>query len=97
MQEACLADLLHVKKGDDTYIIPKKIKEMGISALPPTYVVHGDSDHFVGVEQADELVEALKGVGIEHEYERIPGLDHLFDKDEKYSLDEMYAFMKKHV
>lgn len=97
MQEACLAELLHVKRGDNTFIIAEQIRKQGKTALPPTYVVHGDADHYVGVEQADEAVDAMKSVGIDHEYERPKGLDHLFDKDEKVTLDEMYGFMMKHV
>lgn len=28
-------------------------------------------------------------------FERLEGLDHLFDRDEKHGLDQMYAFIKE--
>lgn len=95
MQEAILADLLSVKKGDDTFIIKDAIRKAG--NLVPCFIVHGDADKFVGVDQADEVVEALKDIGADYEYERLPGLDHSFDLDEKVTMDKMYAFMAKHI
>ena len=99
MQEAILAELLGVTEADVKYRIPKAITERDRLELdlPPIYVVHGDADHFVGVEQADEVVEVLRDMGAVVEYERLPGLDHLFDKDESVELKGMYAFMKKHI
>ena len=95
MQEAIEADLLGVKKGDDTYIVAPQIKKKG--SFVPTYIVHGDADTRVGVEQADEVVEALKDIGATVEYERPKGIDHLFDKEENVELETMYAFMKKYL
>lgn len=95
MQEAILAQLLHLKEGDDTFIIAPQLRKKG--SYLPTFVVHGDADKFVGVEQADEVVEALKEIGAEVEYERLKGLDHLFDHAEDVDLDAYYAFLKKHV
>lgn len=95
LQEAILPELWDVKKGDDKMIIPLAIKKKG--SFKPTYVVHGDADTRVGVEQADEAVEVLKDVGATVEYERLPGLDHLFDVDPKYTLEKMYDFMYKHM
>lgn len=94
MQEANLASLLRVKPGDDTFRIAKKVYEQG---LPPTYVVHGDVDTAVGVEQADEVVGVMVGLGKEVVYERLHGLNHLFDRDEKYELEKMYGFMMKYL
>ena len=94
LQEANLASLLHMKPGDDTYRIAKKVYER---RLPPTYVVHGDDDHAVGVEQADEVVGVMVGLGMEVEYERLHGVDHLFDREERYDLANMYKFMTKHL
>ena len=95
MQEANLASLLSVKPGDDTYIIAEQLKKRG--SYIPCFIVHGDADRFVGVEQADEVVEALKEIGADYEYERMHGIDHVFDKDEKFQLEAMYAFMNKHL
>ena len=95
MQEAILADLLSVKAGDDTFIIKDAIRKQG--RLVPCFLVHGDADKFVGVDQADEVVEALKDIGADFEYERLSGLDHSFDLDEKVQMEKMYAFMAKHI
>lgn len=99
MQEAILANLLDVKESDVKLRIAKAIEAQGREQLnlPPTYVVHGDADNFVGVEQSDEVVELLKDMGATVEYERLKGLDHLFDQKEDVELSGMYAFMKKHV
>ncbi|KAK5122582.1 hypothetical protein LTR85_003845 [Meristemomyces frigidus] len=94
MQEANLASLLRIKPGDDTFRIAKKVYER---KLPPTYVVHGDADGAVGVEQADEVVGVMVGLGMEVQYERLHGIDHLFDRDAKYQLEGMYEFMMKHL
>lgn len=95
LQEAILADLWDVRPGDDRMIIPLAIRKKG--SYPPCYIVHGEADSLVGVEQADEVFEALKAVGADAEYERLPGLDHLFDADPKYQLEKMYDFMYKHM
>lgn len=94
LQEANLASLLRVKPGDDTFRIGKQIYE---HRLPPSYIVHGDADSAVGVEQADEVVGVMLGCGLEVEYERLHGINHLFDKEESVGLEKMYEFMMKHV
>ncbi|TKA31669.1 hypothetical protein B0A50_01747 [Salinomyces thailandicus] len=94
MQEANLSKLLGMKLGDDTYRIARQIHQ---HRLPPTYVIHGDSDRAVGVEQADEVVGVMYGLGMDVKYERLHGIDHLFDRDEKYELEGMYEFMLKHL
>lgn len=91
---ANLAALLKVEGTDKTWRVPKMIYERG---LPPTYVVHGDIDCAVGVEQADEAVGVAVGHGIETVYERMHNVDHLFDKDEKVELEKMYEFALKHL
>ncbi|KAL1851754.1 hypothetical protein Daus18300_012439 [Diaporthe australafricana] len=95
MQEANLARLLHIDEGDDTFIVAPQIRRRGVYL--PTFVVHGDADRFVGVEQADEVVEALREVGAVVEYERPEGLDHMFDEKEDVELEGYYAFLKKHL
>ncbi|KAF2766831.1 alpha/beta-hydrolase [Teratosphaeria nubilosa] len=98
MQEANLAELLRIKPGDDTFRVAKKIYERG---LPPCYVVHGDADSAVGVEQADEVVGVIYGLrkerGLEVEYERMRGVNHLFDREEKVEMKGMYEFMMRHL
>jgi acetyl esterase/lipase len=96
LQEAILPKLWwDVKPDDDEMIVKNAIKKKG--SYKPTYVVHGDADVIVGMDQADEVVEALKEVNAEVVYERMPGLNHLFDADPKYKLEDMYAFMLKHM
>ncbi|TKA75652.1 hypothetical protein B0A55_05004 [Friedmanniomyces simplex] len=94
LQEANLASLLKVKAVDDTWRVAKKIYERG---LPPAYVVHGDADSAVGVDQADEVVGVMVGCGSEVVYERLHGVNHLFDKEESVTLEKMYEWMMKHL
>lgn len=67
------------------------------SRLPPAYFLHGDADTAVGVEQADEVVGAMLGCGIEVEYERPPGKDHFLDAGPEYENEVLWAFMRKHL
>ena len=97
LQEAALAELYDVKEGDDNYVVAAALRKHGKNGLPPVFIVHGDGDRLVGVEQSDEVVEALKGLGCTCEYERPEGLDHLYDRDEKVDLESMYAFMQRYV
>lgn len=100
MQEAILADLLSVKTDEEQekFIIARQLLKRGSSSFTtPCYIVHGDADKFVGVEQADEVADALKAIGAELEYERLEGLDHLFDVDDKVEMEKMYKFMQKHL
>jgi acetyl esterase/lipase len=95
MQEANLASLLSVKPGDGTFIIAEQIKKRG--SFLPCFIVHGDADRLVGVEQADEVVDVLKKIGADYEYETPVGVDHLFDLHERVQMETMYAFMAKHL
>lgn len=93
---ANLATLLGLSDTDaaSQYRVSRVISTRG---LPPTYVLHGDHDTAVGVEQADEVVGACLGCGIEIKYERLRGLEHTFDDDEAYENNEFYAFIMKHL
>lgn len=46
--------------------------------LPPFFVVHGDADDVVPVQQSDVFVASLQKLGVRVEYLRIPGEDHGF-------------------
>lgn len=48
------------------------------SDLPPFYVVHGEADDVVPVQQSDTLVAALRRLEVPVEYLRVPGEDHSF-------------------
>ena len=102
MEHCLLPKLLHLNTTEDPYHdpendewrVPKMIRERG---LPPSYIVHGDVDRAVGVEQADETVGVMVGLGMEVVYERLRDVDHIFDSAESVRLEEMYDFMMKHV
>lgn len=97
LQTASYADLVRVGANDKDFIVSSQVRKLGKAALPPTYICHGDADVFVDVGQSDEVVDALRDVGAEYKYERLEGLDHLFDRDETVTMEEMYAFMKKYL
>lgn len=65
--------------------------------LPPAYIMHGDADTGVGVEQADEMVGAMVGCGLEVVYERPHGKEHFFDAGEDYENDRFWLFALKHL
>ena len=95
MEGANLASLLHfTPETQDHWRIAKQISTHG---LPPSYIVSGDSDLAVGVEQSDEVVGVMVGLGMEVDYERLKGEDHLFDHDKKFEMEAMYKFMLKHL
>jgi dipeptidyl aminopeptidase/acylaminoacyl peptidase len=48
----------------------------------PTLFIHGDSDHDVPIEQAEEMYVALKKLGVDATYVRYPGEGHGFRKSE---------------
>lgn len=95
LKSANLASLLSIKAGDDRYIVADQLRRRG--NYPPTYIVHGDADRSVGVEQSDEVVQALKDIGVEFVYERPAGIDHAFDRVESVQLESHYDFLTKHI
>lgn len=100
LQTASLASLLRVAESDTGLRVARAVRERcarGRGALPPVYVVHGDADRFVGVEQADELVDAIREGGGTVVYERLAGVDHLFDKEDAVEMEGMYRFMMRYV
>ncbi|QIW99497.1 hypothetical protein AMS68_005015 [Peltaster fructicola] len=102
LDQANLAELLGFRTGKSAYSEPKNdrwriAKSIQSHGLPPTYVVHGDVDRAVGIEQADEVVGVMVGLGLTVQYDRLQGADHLFDLDSGVGLDQMYKFMHKHI
>ena len=85
MHEANLAQLLGVT-GD--YIISREAR-----AICPVYIIHGNKDTFVHIDQAYEARDALEKAGCEVVFEEVDGAQHLFDKDPKVTLDAMYEFL----
>jgi acetyl esterase/lipase len=96
LQTASYADLVRVGANDQELIVTSQIRKMGKAALPATYIVHGDSDVLVDVGQSDEVADAMRDVGVINQYERLEGLDHLFDREDSVSMANMYAFMKRY-
>lgn len=94
LEKANLAALLHIVPGDDRFRIAKNIFD---HRLPPTYIVHPDGDQDVGVEQSDEVVGVMIGLGLEVGYMRVHGQSHFFDLDDIIELEEMYTFMLRHL
>lgn len=67
----------------------------GKFTVPPTYVIHGDIDDKVPCRQARDVVAALKDLKADVEYEELPGVNHLFDKDPKCEMENMYTFIAR--
>lgn len=54
---------------------------------PPTLIIHGDKDWLVPMQQAEIIVEKLKGAGVEAKLVVKPGADHGWkDMDPDYAL-----------
>ncbi|KAK4940690.1 hypothetical protein LTR10_019200 [Elasticomyces elasticus] len=96
LKAANLAELWHVPDAKSAlpYRISRNIQKHG---LPPSYVLHGDADTAVGVEQSDEVVGAMLGNGLTVEYERPHGKDHFLDMAEDYQNEAFYAFLNKYL
>ncbi|EGP87642.1 uncharacterized protein MYCGRDRAFT_109455 [Zymoseptoria tritici IPO323] len=94
--DANLAKLLRIPEGKDAdkWRVSKQIYAR---RTPPAYVLHGDADTAVGVEQADEVVGAMVGCGIEVVYERPHGKDHFLDAGADYSNEAFWVFVKQHL
>lgn len=96
LQSANLAKLLGIpgEKEAAPFRISRCVHE---HRLPPAYFLHGDADSAVGVEQADEVVGAMLGCGIDVQYERPHGKDHFLDTGAEYENDAMFSFMMKYI
>ena len=54
---------------------------------PPVLLIHGDADHLVPIQQAEAMVEKLKGAGVEAKLTVKPGAGHGWPKmEEDWSL-----------
>ncbi|KAK0189779.1 Alpha/Beta hydrolase protein [Armillaria mellea] len=90
-----LADLLLAGESVEpsAYSIASALKS-GEFALPPTYIVHGDIDDKVPVQEARDVVAAAGSDARVH-YDELQGVDHLFDRDPSCDLESMYSFMHR--
>jgi len=96
LQTASLATLVFedVLSEGEKYKVSNLINQ----DFPPTYVVTTVRDRFVGPEQSEDVVEALKKHHVKHRFDMIndPELDHAFDSlDASVALNEMYEFWKE--
>jgi len=96
LRSANLAELYGVAEASqaEPFRISRCVYQHG---LPPAYFLHGDADSCVGVEQADEVVGAMVGCGVEVQYERPRGKDHFLDTGPDYANDAFYSFMMKYL
>lgn len=96
IQEALLPSLLLDDTGlsPETFSVAAALKD-GTISMPPTLMTHGTIDDKVPISQAEDVLEALKGRGIEAELVREEGKDHLYDRNEKEEMKEMYNFIKR--
>ncbi|BFZ55395.1 hypothetical protein PYCC9005_002436 [Savitreella phatthalungensis] len=96
LDKANLANLLGVDRGSQSlYSVPTELRKG--KSICPVFLVHGDADQAVGVEQSRELAEALAASGADYQYLELPGIDHLFDQEASVTLSEMFAFHNEKV
>lgn len=88
-QRSCPAYVLHGDAG--------KIDLQDKPRAPVIKTAKVLADSCVGVEQADEVVGAMLGCGIEVVYERPHGKDHFLDTPPDYENEAFYSFLLKHV
>ncbi|KAJ5818730.1 hypothetical protein N7474_004321 [Penicillium riverlandense] len=89
-----LFDVFYERDGKLLYAAPYRISHrIQQHGLPPTYLLHGDADAAVGVEQADEVAGAILGCGLTVEYEGPHGEDHFLDNGEEYQNPALYNFV----
>ncbi|KAJ7783300.1 Alpha/Beta hydrolase protein [Mycena metata] len=96
VQEAILESLLLDGTGipASALAVAPQLKT-GKFTVPPMYVTHGDIDDKVPCQQARDVVAVLKEMKAEVEYEELAGVNHLFDKDPKCEMENMYAFVAR--
>lgn len=87
---------------DGTNILPGVFSiapaiQSGKFKAPATYITHGSIDDKVPPRQATDVVDAMKEKGILFEFEYFERLDHGFDKDPSFEMENMYAFIDKLV
>jgi dipeptidyl aminopeptidase/acylaminoacyl peptidase len=57
----------------------------------PTLFVHGDADHDVPIEQAEEMYVALKKLGVETQLVRYPEVGHMLGRNSYYDIVDRTA------
>ncbi|KAF8210395.1 Alpha/Beta hydrolase protein [Mycena galopus ATCC 62051] len=83
VQEALLESLLLDGTGVSALAVGvAPALKTGKFTVPPTYIIHGDIDDKVPI-------------GADVQYEELPGVNHLFDKDPTCEMKDMYAFVTR--
>jgi dipeptidyl aminopeptidase/acylaminoacyl peptidase len=67
--------------------------------IPPTLLIHGDTDDAVAVGPVDDFYDKMKAIGAPIEYVRIEGGDHgvAYEKKLEITKPAMDNFFKKHL
>jgi dipeptidyl aminopeptidase/acylaminoacyl peptidase len=55
----------------------------------------GRIDDKVPISQSEDVVRAADGAGLDVTFDVLTGIDHLYDKDPKYEMDNMYRWIWK--
>lgn len=70
-------------------------------AMPPTLIIHGESDKLVPLEQSQQLIDILHTLGSPYEYYTLPNVKHGFlgaTKEQKELVQRwVYEFIIKHT
>lgn len=51
----------------------------------------------VAVSHSRDVAKKLEAMGATYQYDEVPGAQHLYDMDPSVGMDEMYAFLAKHL
>ncbi|KAF9444206.1 alpha/beta-hydrolase [Macrolepiota fuliginosa MF-IS2] len=76
-----------------TYSIAQNVRT-GKFSTPPTYIAVGNGDTRVPYRQSLDVAKAFKSVAAYIDYNELDGLDHLFDTEDKYDMEDLYRFVK---
>lgn len=99
LHSANLAELMHLTKaqeGDTSkFLVDAEIKRKG-GLVCPMYIIHGNNDKFVDLDQSQIVVQALAQHTNNFQFEEVDGVDHLFDMDPQVDLRAMYDFLHSH-
>lgn len=55
----------------------------------------GRIDDKVPISQSEDVVRAADEAGLDVTFDVLTGIDHLYDKDPKYEMDNMYRWIWK--
>lgn len=96
IQEAILGSLLLDGTGipESAFSVAAQLRS-GAFTAPPSYITHGSIDDKVPARQSVEVVEAMQERNIPVQFDYFEGLDHLFDRDPRWEMENMYNFIER--